>query len=493
MKLGLPRATLPLWLGLLSLTGLFSCATDQIAGTSYAAAIEDLCQTNDDCPDDLVCGYDGYRSRCMAVASCGLCASPGECRGEDLCIQPDLEGRSCEFDDECGENYFCIAGYCTWDPRIPPSCINGQSECPENLTCNEDGFCVCLEDGNCAIGFRCGDEGTCVPETRCGSQDDCREGLSCVTGRCVPGTACEVVHPNLEGNWTLETTLDMSEIFPEDVNRFFQTLQPVFAAFGGSPEYFRTSLPDEIDMAIGEELDAFSRRNLPGWARSLFSALDVMARYMGEWLIEETMVLTEADRRDFYNGTHTWETLSIRYGERSWAEGTPSEIVGVGVVESEFTARAVCGTLVIDEHNLRVNIGELILWFADQVVRISTDNEYDDLRSALRAAIDYVVTEVIMWAEDLARSLFGDDLSLFGLSAGDIADAAGDWLRTYLRAAVDVWVLDTIRDATAELGFLDLAGTGIIASERAVEEGVWELDIAGADVPGTFEASKAWR
>lgn len=488
----LPLTALHVAAGVLSVLALTSCSSDHLGGTSYVAAVEDLCTIDDDCEGDLVCGYDGYRNRCMAVASCGLCASPGQCRGDTnpVCIQPDLTGENCEFDDACPENYFCISGYCTWDPSIPPTCLNGQSDCDENLTCNEDGYCVCLEDGNCAVGYNCSDEGTCVPDTLCATQDDCREGLSCVTGRCVTGLACDVVHPNLEGTWELESTLDMTELFPDAVVSFFDTLGPVFAAFGGHPEAFDTSLNDDIDMAIAEELDAFSRRELPGWARSLFSALDLMGTYMGEWQITEEMVLSEDGRRDFYAGTHTWETIAIRYESRRYIEGSPTDIVGVGVVESEFTGRAACGSFVIDEHNLRVNIGELILWFADQVVRIATDNEYDDLRSALQGAVDYAVAELISWAQDLATDLFGDDLSLFGVTPSDIANAAGDWLRTYLRAAIDVWVIDTIRATTTEIGFLDLAGQGIIASERRIESGVWDLQVAGASVPGTFQAEK---
>lgn len=144
-----------------------------------------LCQTHNDCHDNLVCSDNGIcedpcaKIYCEESKKCVVTRHNPVCvckygfvvndNGELTCAN---EKKECSSDDQCESNMACISGRCR-NPCGPTS--EKSSPCPPDKSCsvlNHKAVCICMED--------------CAPSISiCLRDNGCPEGLACRNFRCV--------------------------------------------------------------------------------------------------------------------------------------------------------------------------------------------------------------------------------------------------------------------------------------------------------------------
>ena len=227
-----------------------ACSTDTDCDDSQLCnegVCEDIsltaCGEDRPCPDELICGADGFcgradaadgdldgipdeRDNCPAVSnadqadadedgtgdaceesSCGVCPVDEICLSDGACGQ-----QACSSDRDCPSGLPCIGTLC----RQTHPC-DANAECDDVLGVCTDGTCVpgCDSDADCGdpaiVGCQAGvclfhcnadrdtcdrnescEGGYCVPDECSGTgTEDCDEGLRCADGQCVEYTACD--------------------------------------------------------------------------------------------------------------------------------------------------------------------------------------------------------------------------------------------------------------------------------------------------------------
>ena len=222
----------------------------QYGGTSGVCTIvqEGLCMNDDQCPEGIGCGIDGwcgsFGASCDASDDCltfyGLVCENNMCVGnlggtclfslqvlptgqiytdEDTCVgdvscylgmcgqfkadcgsDSDCVSGACDLTHTpepwclevdggiCTDNSFCASGVCDMSTMtcVSSSCVDN-SDCLAPLVCGETNICVsaCVSDLDCGIGYGCDlVTGVCVSNL-CESNDDCiEESKSCIDGSC---------------------------------------------------------------------------------------------------------------------------------------------------------------------------------------------------------------------------------------------------------------------------------------------------------------------
>lgn len=120
-----------------------------------AAGIGEACEAPDDCRPGLSCEADG-------------------CRPAGTLEQ----GNPCFIGAECGEGLQCVEGACLpirEDAGAEGTACTSDLDCERGLRCAIQGFSV-----------QCAPEGEADAGAMCGSSGDCRAGLGCFGGQCVP-------------------------------------------------------------------------------------------------------------------------------------------------------------------------------------------------------------------------------------------------------------------------------------------------------------------
>ena len=436
------------------------------------------CETAADCPPEYTCEDRGAVRICIPpdvtpTMDCGDCPFPNECR-DGVCVAPDETGDVCEFDPECGEDHLCIAGRCTWDPRIPRTCLDGEM-CPDGLMCAMDGRCVCAETADCPVGTVCAEDGSCVPEDGgCVAGDECPAGSLCDRGMCVPDAACDVVHPDLSTDpiWNVSSVYNFREALPGWLDGFLATVAGPFRFLAGDSDDPDLGLPGFVEDAIGAAIRSWAEDNLPPWALDAMGAIADLNDILSTWLVEERMRLTPAGR-DAYVGSNEWTQVSFEYRGMRMV-GAPGDILGWSYTPEDYEAQAVCGTLNIARHDVQVGIGAIIAWVADTVVYESSDGRYRDL-------------------EDMARSLQMPLCDQAYTLAEGIWSGAGGLARSWCNSTVGGLIdemLRAIEEALLELDLVKLKGYAVIVDGNRLEPGVWEGSLIGGDFSGTWSARR---
>lgn len=133
---------------------------DDVAGLCFLYGADTACT----CPAGFLCGDDGCREVCAAIA----CAVGSTCL-DSSCVAPP----ECETDAECEAERRCVDGFCTHaaagtGPNGFP-CERG-SDC-ETGVCTPASVCGCRDDG-CALASVFGET--------CGTGRDCESSICLV-------------------------------------------------------------------------------------------------------------------------------------------------------------------------------------------------------------------------------------------------------------------------------------------------------------------------
>ncbi len=432
------------------------------------------CREDEDCPDF----YECIATECVSLCADVTCEMGQECR-RGMCIDRDETGAFCEFDSECGENFLCIAGRCTWDPRVPRSCADG-APCPGDLVCM-GGECVCTGTSDCPIGTVC-EMGMCIPEDGgCVADSDCPDGHLCDGGTCIPGTACDVTHPDLGGDWDVETTLHLRDSLPSWLSSFLGAVDGPLQFISGRTDDPDLGLPSAIERAVGRAIRNWAEDNIPRSVLEVLGFIGDLSDILETWEIDEEFRIgpDPSGVRDAYVGNHVWNEVCFEYRRRDVC-GTTDEIINTEFRPAEFSAQAVCGTFNINRHDVDVNIGGIIAWAVNALVEETTG--YETLEEMLQDERMYFCDEVAYLAHD-AAALITEDL-------GPVAEAAA---ALWCNNALDDLISDLNRALNmARVGgdLMKLKGFATIAGPRSLTPGTWEGTLLGGDFPGSFTARR---
>jgi hypothetical protein len=162
------------------------CITDKpgicAQGTVVCLDEKEFCQPNNT-PMPEIC--NGLDDDCNSVIDNGVTNQCGGCGEIPETACPRDGADLCKGYDVCNPNQKCINGECSW------RCQN--NECPGNLECSINGYCV-----TSCNGVKCGQTDDCI-QGRCVdlcSGITCEGGKTCFHGNCVPDNCynigCEI-------------------------------------------------------------------------------------------------------------------------------------------------------------------------------------------------------------------------------------------------------------------------------------------------------------
>lgn len=417
------------------------------------------CARDVDCAGGNVCRRVDGVLRCVppgaittdgGVLGCTDCSPPNECRA-GICIAPDPGGAVCEFDPECSRDgsTICVSGRCTANP------------CP-------GGMCACMHTLDCPVGRVC-TGGMCVPRPGgdgCIVDLDCPMGDLCEGGECIPGGMCTVVNPDLAGTWNVTDHLPLGDALPGLVSGLLGAGHALFDFFSGSDDF---GLPGFIASIVRDTLRGY----LPPWVFTLLDFLAEADDVLRVWNVTETWTLMPTTVVDHYRGHHDWRFVEFTYRGRVVRADPATLGRDWSVLPDDFDAAATCGVLVIDRHDLNVDVRRIILWLLDTMTYELSDHAYLTLADAMSSVatgfcdeVDYIATGVDSILGAVARGACESTLSRL--------------------------IDDLIRELTAATIGMDVTIKGHvpIVSSRSMTPGVWEGTFAGGDFVGDFTASR---
>ena len=452
--------------------------------------VEPECTSNDDCSDGDLCAAVGGVVMCVPNPNppgpgdgtiCEDCPAPGECRSM-VCVQPSGTGAFCEFDPECEEGVeLCIAGRCTPDPRTPTSCED-DGDCYAGLTCSADNVCTCAFATDCPIGLECLD-GACVPGPggACSADSECPAATSscegtpvCDRGICQDPCVCAIEHPNLAGEWEMDSTLNIREALPDWLDDFLREAEGPLRFIAGDATCIDFGLPDWVESEICDLVRPLIEQYVPAWVQPVARAIADMNDVLSTWEIEETMVLEPGVVTDSYRGTHTWDRVRFLYRGMPLT-GTPETIRGWRFTPSPFNASAVCGTFHIERHDVNVSISAIFAWLVDALVYFLTDMEHDSLGSALADAASGFCDALADFADDQVSY--------------DVRDTVYDVCTGQIEAQVDA-ALQRLLEAQIGTSPITLRGQSEITGPNRIGVGIWDGTLLGREFSGTFNATR---
>ena len=440
------------------------------------------CMTDDDCPGDYTCEVRGTVRICIApdifAPMCEDCPAPFECR-DGICFMPDETGAVCEFDPECEEGELCIAGRCTWDPRLPRPC-ELDADCPSGLECSMEGSCVCDERADCPSGTYCAADGSCRPEDGgCIGDDECPLGTFCDRGMCLGEAACDVVHPDLETDpvWNVSSTYNFREALPGWLSTTLDLVAGPARFLAGDSDYPELGLPDALEIAIGALINDAVRdwvdTYLPPYAQDALSAVGTINDLLSTWAVQERMRLTAQSARDSYIGSSEWVEVSFELNGEV-VRGNPRDLIGWTTTPADFNARAVCGTLNIERHDVEIGIGSVIAWAIDAAVYEASDHNYRGIGDLARTFRAQFCAYINGFAET-HKPGWGDDAEM--------------WCNTALNLLIDQMEM-ALQEALLRLDLVKLKGNAVIVDGSRLDPGVWEGSLLGGDFSGSWTGTR---
>ena len=434
--------------------------------------------------DTYVCAVDPttHMPRCVPDPNppppgdgthCEPCPAPGECR-MDVCVQPSPGGQLCEFDDSCPMHQICIGGRCTPDPRIPVPCSD-PSVCAPGFTCTM-GTCHCVHTSDCASGLACVD-GACTPGSGCIADVDCPSGDVCEAGTCRPRTVCDIVAPNLAGNWpTMHSTLRFREALPSWLSSLLNAIEGPLLFLAGDTACIDFGLGTTIDNAICAAIAPYVGDALPHWAPPLFRAIAHLNDVLNTWDIDEHMTLTAGSVPNSYRGTHTWDRVSFVYAGTT-VTADPTTVFDWMFTPSDFNAAVTCGVFTIDRHAVHVSIGAIIAWLVNAVIEVASDGTYHSLDDVL----NNIASSFCSGLADAAEQAVPDYPGVASAVHSVCTSALGGLVTTAVNA---------ITNARLGADPITLRGTGQIGGPNSLVMGHWDGELVGSDFTGDWQAMR---
>lgn len=440
-----------------------AASTSTNPGGNMSVGPNDECETFLDCSAGLVCRTAGDVRRCVfpeLTASqdteCGQCDYPSNCLGP-ICVAPDMTGASCEFDQQCGDHFACISGYCTRDPRSV-ACTRDE-QCFVGLVCNPDGFCGTFH---------------------CTTDDQCTGEQTCVDGACeLPAGACAVTPPNFSGQWNVESELQVREALPSGVADVLDAVQGPFRFVSGESTTLGLGLPSWVDDAVTSELQRYVDEDIPDWMRELFGAIADLNDVVSTWKTQEVVTFEHAEDGDptHYVASEQWVAIEFMYrGIRLHADA--ADVEGWSFSADGFNAEAQCSDLVIDRHSVNVKVAAVIAWLAHNLTSLVTHGRYNTVGEALIPLGDDICPRLARLAQNAVNLV----------SSYDVYDS----INNSCQAKWPRWMekINGLLDEEETIGgdVIHLSGTGRIAGPNTVSPGTWNGDLLGSEFPGSFYA-----
>lgn len=310
---------------------------------------------------------------CNQTYSDGM-TSPNQDGGTTL---SDSSVSQCSKDEDCADPFVChlASGQC-----VPPSAkdtglcdpIEGQG-CSDGLEC-VNGICLepldkCESNDDCPTGYIC-ISGVCTPDGGSGGCTDnsqCPADTVCVAGICAPEDACTKAHATdrLAGTWNFNSSLkvrDGLEGMMSGILSIASTLQDMLDgkfSIPGIPSFLDSIVASLIKDVIDDYTQPWAKQ-LIGWLASMDDAID-------EWKIQSTETFVPV-AANIYQGTSVWNTISFEY-QGAFVSVNPKDVPGMGEISvTSYSARDVCGTLLIDRHKVKNKIGKIFRWAVEAIL-----------------------------------------------------------------------------------------------------------------------------
>jgi hypothetical protein len=393
------------------------------------------------------------------AAHTGTPGSPGtDAPEEEACAAAAPEGMDCEVSAECPEAHqVCVSGHCV---------------APENPEVS----CDPIEGDECPAGQLCVSRVCVVVPTTCQFSYECPAGHLCQQGSCVAdGSAASCpgagAAPQLAGDWTVRSTLDMRKGLGGLADGVLDVASGMSDLLDGKLDL---GLPVYAEILLGAYVAEVVKGALPQWAEELVRALAGLSQALEKVYVDARVTLTR-QCRDRYRGSTTWERLEFDFGGRR-VSGDPASMGLNDLAPEEFTATYQCGKLHIDRHRIRHRLEDAVRWLIDQLVSDLTG--YARLDDALGALIDCprIVQEVDReWQRSCACN---GSLALF---TGAACSALKGQILAQVRAAIAV---------SSEESLLGLRGVATVRSGERMDDGVWFGTLLSFEFPGTFDARR---
>jgi hypothetical protein len=251
------------------------------AGCESRVSLGATCELASDCPSPMVCKMGRCRAECREARDCPF---PLECmmeNGVGGCRVPE-DGSCPRGTVDCGQGLDCVGGRCMQPCTDHTDCATAQT-CEPTGGCdrNETGPCDILSGSGCASGERCGQVGgvvqcllltASVPRVgelfaSCdGTSAPCRDGLTCVEGRCLRWCARDSGGAVLSNCGDDSTCLGSDAIGgdppPDGLGYCTQPCDPTSPTAAGCPEGFGCGItqPSRASYTLCEPSSAAGAR-----------------------------------------------------------------------------------------------------------------------------------------------------------------------------------------------------------------------------------------
>lgn len=423
------------------------------------------CKLSTECLDGYVCedGVCNYvEPECYINDDCTETAND-ECRF-GKCVSPDITGYWCEFDTECSENYLCVGGYCTLDPRYNDGCET-LNNCPFGYIC-VDNKCVSNPDN---------------PDPECIADEDCDQNMRCENGECIDPNTCGN-DPNLEGTWQISSQYRFREALPDWVAGLMDALGVPFRFLSeGILNGFEFNIP-EIGEVLEEAANAIVSQFIPPWIGELLGAIATLNDLLSTINVEEQFILIEMTSNQ-YQGEQQWSEVSFNYAGEE-VTGNLSEITGVDVIPSDFNAQSVCGTFYVYNHEFSVAFGQIVRWMLDVIVTVVSEGEYFSMEELLLSLTEYCgdLAEAI---EELAWELSQD----LDIDLPDVYNTVLTMCTVGIEAGTPA-AIEQLNNIKVTDDVIKLQGEGKIESATKLTNGHWYGELYGRDFTGSWSGEK---
>lgn len=395
----------------------------------------------------------------------------------------------CVTDDDCLEPYVCHlqAKQCVpagsenndrCDPVEGIGCPSGQV-CMAELCMNVPGACTNNED--CPIGFIC-DSGACIPQgggsaNGCIENSDCPGGQICLLGDCKPQQVCNIPHSTnrLQGAWEFESDLKVRDGLQGFTGGLLVVAGSLQKMIDGKLEI--AGVPAFLTSLINATVSTLVKEYVPQWGQQIIGWLAEVDDIIDDTHVKSIETFTYAGP-DMYVGVSEWTMIEVEYKGQK-IQQSPDKIPGLGsVTTGAYSAREVCGTLVMDPHKVNNQIGMIFRWAIEAVltaVSCSTPDIpcYTGLEPMFNDLIDCDAL-----GEAVQQST--------GYSIGGIITAACTLQKNNLVKAL----LSELDALGANMDYMSLSGTADIdSSDTKLINGNWYGVLGGAMGKGNFEGT----
>jgi hypothetical protein len=338
---------------------------------------------------------------------------------------------------------------------------------------------TCGSNDDCPVGLICSN-GSCVPQGNtpggCANASQCPTGQICVAGNCVAQQVCNIPHqPNrLQGQWKFDSQLhirDGLEGLTDGVLSVATSLQEMITG-----KFKISGVPGFISDLVSSAVKSLVKEYVPKWGQQVIQWLANVDDAIDDTRVLSTETFT-AIGQDQYVGSSTWTLVEFEF-QGAKVSSAPESIPGLGKVTTEnYTAREMCGVLVMDKHKVKNSVGLLYRWAIEAVLTavscsVSDVPCYTDLKKMLGDLID-------------CPAIGSAVESSIGYGTGSLVEAA-------CKANKDKLVkklLEELDSLATKMEYMSLGAKADIANESQLANGRWFGVLGGAFGSGNFEGT----